>query len=377
MDGFQFSKEELQRYSRHLVLPEFNIRGQRKLKKSKVLVVGAGGLGCPMLLYLTAAGVGTIGIIDFDVVDVSNLQRQVLFTEDDVGKSKAKVAIQKLSRLNPHIKFRLYETKLTSRNAMDILKDYDVVADGTDNFPTRYLVNDACVLLNKTNVHGSIFRFEGQVSVFNFQYEDGSTGPQYRDIFPTPPPPGLVPNCAEGGVLGVLPGIIGSFQASEVIKVLTGVGAPLAGKLFVFDALSFETRIMKISKNPDVQPITELIDYEDFCGVLNSDDIPEITAKALHALLKNQSGQVRIIDVREPHEFEAGNLGGILLPLGTLGDRLHEISSAEKNIVICRSGTRSGKAVKMLVSRGFENVFNLKGGLLKWAEEIDRSMVVV
>lgn len=371
-----FSNEELERYSRHLILPEFNIEGQRKLKNSKVLIVGAGGLGCPMLLYLAAAGVGTIGIVDFDVVDTSNLQRQVLFTVDDVGKSKALTAAKRLSKLNPDIHIETFNTKLTSENALEIIAAYDLVADGTDNFPTRYLVNDACVLLNKPNVHGSIYRFEGQVSVFNYQYKDGTTGPQYRDVFPTPPPPGLVPSCAEGGVLGVLPGIIGSFQASEIIKVLADIGDPLAGRLFILDALTFETRTLKIRKNPNLVPVTELIDYADFCGISespNNEGIAEITVEELKALLDGGKHNFQIIDVRESYEYEIGNLGGLLIPLGELESRLDEISSSEKKIIHCRSGARSKKAIHKLQKLGFKNLLNLKGGVLEWAEKIDHS----
>ena len=260
-----FSKEEVARYSRHLVLPEFNITGQRKLKNARVLVVGAGGLGAPLLQYLTAAGVSTLGIVDFDVVEESNLQRQVLFSGDDIGKPKAQAALEKLEKLNRHIKLRAYQTRLDSQNALDIIKDYDIVADGTDNFATRYLINDACVILGKVNVYGSVYRFEGQVSVFNHPTQEGDNGPNYRDLFPSPPPPDLVPNCAEGGVIGVLPGIIGSLQASEVIKVITGIGEPLSGKLFLFDALRFETKTVKIRKNESQKPILELIDYDLFC----------------------------------------------------------------------------------------------------------------
>jgi adenylyltransferase/sulfurtransferase len=379
MSHIDFSKEELKRYSRHLILPEFNIDGQRKVKNSKVLVIGAGGLGCPMLQYLAAAGVGTIGVVDFDIVDESNLQRQILFSVDDVGKPKASTAIQKLSRLNPHVDFHLHDVKLTSQNALEIIKDYDLIADGTDNFPTRYLVNDACVLLNKPNVHGSIFRFEGQVSVFNYQYEDGTSGPHYRDIFPSPPPPGLVPSCAEGGVLGVLPGIIGSFQASEIIKIITGIGDPLVGKLFVFDALSFETRTMKINKNPGLEPITELIDYDDFCGINSSvlDDDLEISPKELLAYINNDPEGIQIVDVRESLEFQRGNIGGISIPLSKLSKRIKEISAKDKTVAICRSGVRSRKAAKILVESGFKNVYNLNGGLLKWVEEIDNSLTVI
>jgi molybdopterin/thiamine biosynthesis adenylyltransferase/rhodanese-related sulfurtransferase len=370
-----FTNKELARYSRHLILPEFNIEGQRKLKNSKVLIVGAGGLGCPMLMYLTAAGVGTIGIVDFDVVDESNLQRQVLFTVDDVGKSKAITAANRLTKLNPDITFEIHNTKLSSENALEIIAAYDLVADGTDNFPTRYLVNDACVLLNKPNVHGSIYRFEGQVSVFNFQYKDGTSGPQYRDIFPTPPPPGLVPNCAEGGVLGVLPGIIGSFQASEIIKVLAEIGEPLAGKLFILDALSFETRTLKIKKNPTLAPVTELIDYEDFCGLSEPSiqNVAEISVQELKAMMDRGETDYKIIDVREPYEFEIANLGGQLIPLGEIENQSHKIQASGKTILLCRSGVRSQKAIHKLQKLGFRNLYNLSGGILEWADKIDNT----
>lgn len=375
MANQHFSKDELERYSRHLILPGFNIEGQRKLKNAKVLIVGAGGLGCPMLLYLTAAGVGTIGIVDFDVVDKSNLQRQVLFTVDDIGKPKATIAANRLLKLNPNINIRTFNTKLTSKNAIEIIEEFDLVADGTDNFPTRYLVNDACVILHKPNVHGSIFRFEGQVSVFNYQYKDGTTGPQYRDIFPSPPPPGLVPNCAEGGVLGVLPGIIGSLQASEIIKILADIGEPLAGKLFIMDALTFETRTIKIRKNPKLSPVTELIDYEDFCGITSPDknETAEISVDELKLMMDNRDDNFQLIDVRELYEFEIGNIGGLLIPLGEIENRINEISSSGKKIVLCRSGVRSQKAIRKLQKLGFNNLYNLKGGILKWADEIDNS----
>jgi len=375
MQNPYFSNEELAQYSRHLILPEFNIEGQRKLKNSSVLVVGAGGLGCPVLQYLTAAGVGHIGIMDFDVVDSSNLQRQVLFTVDDVGKPKAETAAKKLSRLNPFIKFTVINSKLTSENALEIIAAYDLICDGTDNFPTRYLVNDACVILGKPNVHGAIFRFEGQVSVFNFKKEDGTYGPQYRDIFPSPPPPGQVPSCAEGGVLGVLPGIVGSIQANEVIKVLTGIGDPLAGRLFIFDALSFETRILKIGKDPELQAPEQLIDYDDFCGVNTStkSGIKEVTVEELKALIDNEE-KFQLIDVRESYEYEISNLGGILIPLDQLDARVHDIPSSGKTILHCRSGARSAKAIKKLEQLGFHNLYNLKGGILAWAEKIDQKM---
>lgn len=378
MSNTKFSKEELERYSRHLIIPEFNIEGQRRLKNAKVLVVGSGGLGSPLLLYLTAAGVGTIGIVDFDVVDKTNLQRQVLFTVEDVGKSKSATAIKRLQGLNPHVKFIEHNTRLTSENALDILKDYDVVADGTDNFPTRYLVNDASVILQKTNVYASIFRFEGQVSVFNYTDKDGNTGPNYRDLFPTPPPPGLVPSCAEGGVIGVLPGIIGSLQANEVIKVITGIGSPLSGRLFLFDALTFETRTLKVHKDPEQQPIVELIDYEMFCGIgQESEDTPEVKEITVQDLenMKDKGEAYQLIDVREPYEYEIANLNGVLIPLDRVEEHVDQISSDKKVVVHCRSGVRSAKAIVALENRfGFTNLYNLKGGILAYADEIDQSL---
>ena len=373
----QFSKAELERYSRHLIIPEFNIEGQRKLKESKVLVVGAGGLGSPLLFDLTAAGAGTIGIVDFDTIEESNLQRQVLFTVDDIGKSKAKTAAQRLKRLNPHVEFRVYDTQLTSDNALEIIRDYDVIADGTDNFPTRYLVNDACVILGKPNVYASIFRFEGQVSVFNHLMPDGSRGPNYRDLFPEPPPPGLVPSCAEGGVLGVLPGIIGSLQANEVIKIITGVGEPLAGRLFLFDAFSFETRTVKVAKDPDTKEITKLIDYIEFCGLNNSSQkteenmVKEITVQEL-ASLKENGSDYQLIDVREPYERKIASIEGELVPLAQIMSFADNIARDKKVIIYCRSGSRSAQAVIQLEKQnGFDNLYNLKGGILAWAKEID------
>ncbi|MDN5204992.1 molybdopterin-synthase adenylyltransferase MoeB [Fulvivirgaceae bacterium BMA10] len=378
MSETTFSKEELERYSRHLIIPEFNIEGQRKLKEAKVLIVGTGGLGAPLLLYLTAAGVGNIGIVDFDVVDDSNLQRQVLFTVDDVGKPKVEVAKKRLQALNPHINFTTYNTRLTSENALDIIKDYDLVADGTDNFPTRYLVNDACVLSNKPNVYASIFRFEGQVSVFNYTDQEGITGPNYRDLFPTPPPPGLVPSCAEGGVIGVLPGIIGSLQANEVLKVITGVGEPLSGRLFLFDALSFETRVLKLHKSQDSSSITELIDYEQFCGIGEETGekykVKEVTVKDLEQLqIKGEDFQ--LIDVREPYEYEIANMGGELIPLGYIEEEVNKIPSDKQVVIHCRSGVRSAQAIERLEKKyGFTNLYNLKGGILAWADEVDTSL---
>ena len=372
-----FSKEELERYSRHLIIPEFNIEGQRKLKSAKVLVVGTGGLGAPLLLYLTAAGIGEIGILDFDIVDESNLQRQVLFTTDDIGKSKAETAKTRLEKLNPHIKFNVYNTQLTSENALDIIKDYDVVADGTDNFPTRYLVNDACVLLGKINVYASIFRFEGQLSVFNYLNPDDTRGPNYRDLFPSPPPPGLVPSCAEGGVIGVLPGILGSLQANEVIKVISGVGDPLSGRLFLIDTLSFETRTLKLQKLKDAEPITELIDYEQFCGIggeEKEEDVKEVTVQELETMFNNGNG-FQLIDVREPYEYEIANIGGELIPMADIESETNRIDSNKKVVIHCRSGVRSAKAIKSLEKNyGFTNLYNLKGGILAWANEIDHDM---
>ena len=391
-----FSRAELARYARHFVLPDFGIEGQRRLKNSSVLVVGAGGLGCPMLLYLAAAGVGRIGIVDPDRVDDSNLQRQVLYTTADVGKYKVEAAKERLLALNPHITIDTYPFGLTSANALKIMELYDLVADGTDNFPTRYLVNDACVLQNKVNVYASIFRFEGQVSVFNFSKNDGERGVNYRDIFPTPPPPGLVPDCAEGGVLGVLPGIIGSMQASEVIKILSGVGEPLAGRLFIFDAADFTTRVLKLSKNPNYQPITELIDYDMFCGLKtentvenaqntveerNPDNVgkgsfSEITVQDFQKW-RTQNIDFQLIDVREGYEYEAANLGGTLIPLNNLAHNLDMISKEKPVVVHCKSGARSAKAIELLKSYGFTNLFNLKGGILAYAKEIDAHLTVI
>ena len=375
-DSIKLSPQELARYSRHIAIPEFNLAAQKKLKAAKVLVVGAGGLGSPMLLYLTAAGVGQIGIVDFDVVEDSNLQRQVLFTVDDIGKSKAETAKSRLQKLNPFVKFTVYNNAFTKENALEIIKDYDVVADGSDNFPTRYLVNDACVLAGKINVYASIFRFEGQVSVFNFLNEDGTRGANYRDLFPEPPPPGMVPSCAEGGVLGVLPGIIGSMQASEVIKVITEVGEPLAGRLFLFDAASFTTRVLKVRKNSKTQ-ITELINYEEFCGIgieNEEDKIKEVTVQDLKKW-QEEGVDFQLIDVRQPYEYEIANLGGELIPQNELVQNLDKISTNKKVIVHCRSGKRSADAIRDLQNLGdFDNLYNLKGGILEYSKEIDASI---
>lgn len=386
MDKLNFSKQELERYSRHLILPEFNIEGQKKLKAAKVLVVGSGGLGSPLLLYLAAAGVGTIGIVDFDQVDESNLQRQVLFGVDDIGVPKVEAAKRRLEKLNPHIDIKTYNTWLTSENALEIIKDYDVVADGTDNFPTRYLVNDACVLLDKVNVYASIYRFEGQASVFNELLKDGSRGPNYRDLFPTPPPPGLVPSCAEGGVIGVLPGILGSLQANEVIKVLSGVGETLSGRLFLFDAASFETRTVKVHKSPD-NPLTGdhpsqtgLIDYQQFCsGESQLEEELETKIKSIsveeYLAMRTSGEEHQLIDVREPFEYEIADMGGELAPLGSIENYVDRIAKDRKVIVHCKAGKRSAEAIERLQSAfGLNNLYNLEGGILAWAEKVDADL---
>ncbi len=368
------SKEEVIRYSRHLLLPEFGEKGQLKLKNSRVLIVGAGGLGAPLLLYLTAAGVGTIGIVDFDTVELSNLQRQILFTEKDLGSYKVERAIIRLQELNPHVKINQYNEKLTSANALNILKDYDIVADGSDNFPTRYLVNDACVLLNIPNVYGSIYRYEGQVSVFNLIDAQGEIGPNYRDLYPTPPPPELVPNCSEGGVLGVLAGVVGSLQASEVIKVLTNTGTALSGRLFIIDTLSFETKTIKFRKNPSGYEIKELMDYEEFCGA-NLDHannmVKEITVQELKQMME-QDAEYQLIDVRSALEHHVANIGGDLMPLETLFDYYDKINQDKQVVLYCKVGIRSMEAILRLQDKyQFTNLYNLKGGINAWATEID------
>ncbi len=377
MEQIILSNEELARYSRHIIIPEFNIEGQKRLKASKVLVVGTGGLGSPLLLYLSAAGVGTIGILDFDTVDDSNLQRQVLFSVDDIGQPKVEAAKSRLQGLNPHVRFVVHNTRLSSANALDIIKDYDVVADGTDNFPTRYLVNDACVLLNKPNVYASIFRFDGQVSVFNYE-----NGPNYRDLYPEPPPPGLVPSCAEGGVLGVLPGIIGSLQANEVIKVLTGIGEPLSGRLFSFDALNFSTRIFKIVKdktnplNGENPTQTSLIDYEQFCGIPKEENpVAEITVHELKAYF-DEKKDFQLIDVREKHEYDFVNLGAELIPLNTVLEHKDKIAKDKPVVIHCKGGVRSAKAIRALEEEGYTNLINLKGGIVAYAKEVDKTLPI-
>jgi sulfur-carrier protein adenylyltransferase/sulfurtransferase len=376
----KLSREEIQRYSRHLIMPEVGMEGQLKLKRARVLTIGTGGLGAPLGLYLAAAGVGHLGLVDFDVVDSSNLQRQVTFTTADVGKPKSEAAKARLSALNPAIDIVSYETRLTSENALELFRDYDIIVDGTDNFPTRFLVNDASVLLGKPNVYGSIFRFEGQATVFGYP-----GGPCYRCLYPEPPPPGLVPSCAEGGVLGVLPGIVGSIQAMETIKLILGTGEPLVGRLLLFDALAMRFRELKLKRNPDCpmcgehRTITKLIDYEEFCGIRGeeapamTDGIPEITATELKRR-QDRGEKLFILDVREPHEYQICNLNGKLIPLGELPRRVNELDSSVEMVVHCRSGKRSADAIHFLQTAGFKKLWNLKGGVLAWADEVDPRM---
>src|SRR5437016_14296553 len=374
------SKDEILRYSRHLIMPEVGMDGQLKLKSAKVLLIGTGGLGAPLGLYLAAAGVGKLGLVDFDVVDSTNLQRQVTFGTTDVGKPKSEAARARLANLNPDIEIQSFETQLTSANALELFKDFDVIVDGTDNFPTRYLVNDACILLGKPNVYGSIFRFEGQATVFGMP-----DGPCYRCLYPEPPPPGLVPSCAEGGVLGVLPGIVGSLQAMETIKLILGRGENLVGRLLLFDALGMKFRELKLCKNPNCPmcgthpTITKLIDYYEFCGVRGEEapgpsvQVPEITPRELKARL-DRGDDLFILDVREPHEYQICNLKGHLLPLGELTQRVHELDSSREIVAHCRSGKRSAEAVDFLRKAGFRKVLNLKGGILAWSDEVDPSV---
>ena len=374
------SKEEVLRYSRHLIMPEVGMEGQLKLKQAKVLLIGSGGLGAPLALYLAAAGVGRLGLVDFDRVDFSNLQRQVLFGTADIGKPKLEAARNRITDLNPTIQIDSYETQLTSENALEILRPYDIVVDGTDNFPTRYLVNDASVMLGKPNVYGSIFRFEGQISVFGMP-----DGPCYRCLYPEPPPPGLVPSCAEGGVLGVLPGIVGCLQAMEVLKLILGSGKPLVGRLMLFDALEMSFRELKLRRNPecpvcgDHPTITAPIDYYEFCGVRGEEapppdvSVPEMTATELNQRLKSGE-KIFVLDVREPHEYDICHIDGYLIPLGELPQRVQEVDSSGTVVVHCRSGVRSAKAVEFLKQTGVRRIWNLKGGILAWADEVDPSM---
>ncbi len=376
------SHEEIKRYSRHLIMPEVGIQGQKKLKASSVLLIGTGGLGSPLGLYLASAGVGRIGLVDFDVVDFTNLQRQILYTTEDVGKPKLAAAKARLQAINPYITIETHEVRLSSDNAMEILKNYDVIVDGTDNFPTRYLVNDACVLLGKPNVYGSIFRFEGQASVF-----DASKGPCYRCLYPEPPPPGLVPSCAEGGVLGILPGIIGTIQATETIKIILGTGELLIGRLLLFNALKMRFRELKLRKNPTCpicgpnRTITKLINYEEFCGLRRGEEKPaaaqdewEITVEELQELLKKNGG-VKLIDVREPHEYEICYIEGAkLIPTSEFVQRVGELDSADQMVFYCHKGIRSRNAVELLKTAGFKKIKSLKGGIDAWADAIDPAM---
>jgi sulfur-carrier protein adenylyltransferase/sulfurtransferase len=376
----RLSKEEVLRYSRHLIMPEVGMEGQLKLKQAKVLCIGTGGLGAPLGLYLTAAGVGRIGLVDFDVVDSTNLQRQVLFGTTDVGKPKIQAAANRLRDLNPDIQIDTFETHLTSENALEIMKGYDIIVDGTDNFPTRYLVNDACVILGKPNVYGSIFRFEGQITVFGYP-----GGPCYRCLYPEPPPPGLVPSCAEGGVLGVLPGIVGTIQAAETLKLIIGKGDPLVGRLMLFDALAMKFRELKLRKNPECPvcgahpTVTKLIDYAEFCGIRGEEapstltNIPEIGARELKTRL-DRGDDIYVLDVREPHEYQICNINGHLIPLGELPQRVHELDSSREIVAHCKSGKRSAQAVEFLRNAGFRKISNLKGGILAWSDEVDPSV---
>jgi sulfur-carrier protein adenylyltransferase/sulfurtransferase len=379
----ELSNDEIKRYSRHLIMPEVAMEGQKKLKAAKVLLVGTGGLGAPLGLYLAAAGIGRIGLVDFDVVDFSNLQRQVIHSTKDVGRPKLDSAKEKILGINPHIQVDSYETMLRADNAMDIIKDYDIVVDGTDNFPTRYLVNDACVLLDKPNVYGSIFRFEGQASVFYAR-----EGPCYRCLYPEPPPPGLVPSCAEGGVLGILPGTIGLIQATEAVKLILGKGRSLVGRLLLYDALEMKFRELKLRKNPkcplcgDNPTIKALIDYDQFCGITPTpvaaapveENSYEITPEELKARL-DRGDRLTIVDVREPHEYDICRLpNSVLIPLGQVGSRMHELNTSDEIIVHCKMGGRSAKAVKQLREAGFKKIKNLTGGIDRWAQKVDPSV---
>ncbi|HJW99372.1 MAG TPA: molybdopterin-synthase adenylyltransferase MoeB [Terriglobales bacterium] len=373
------SKDEILRYSRHLIMPEVGLEGQQKLKAARVLCIGTGGLGSPLALYLAAAGVGTLGLVDFDVVDFTNLQRQIIHTTSDVGRSKLDSATEKVEAINPFVEVRGFETRLSSDNALAIIRDFDIVVDGTDNFPTRYLVNDACVLTGKPNVYGSIFRFEGQASVFG-----AKDGPCYRCLYPEPPPPGLVPSCAEGGVLGILPGLVGLIQATETIKMILGAGDPLIGRLLLVDALGMRFRELKLRKNPEcpvcgVNPtVTKLIDYQEFCGMRGEEtpvtaNVPEIQPEELKRRI-DAGDDIFVLDVREPHEYQICNLHGHLIPLGDLPKRMNELDSSREIVAHCRSGVRSGKAVDFLRQAGFRKVKNLAGGILAWADRVDSRM---
>ncbi len=370
------SNDEILRYSRHLIMPEVGMEGQQKLKAARVLCIGAGGLGSPLALYLGAAGVGTLGIVDFDVVDYTNLQRQIIHTTADVGRKKLDSAAEKLKAINPFLNIQKFETRLSSENALELFREFDIIADGTDNFPTRYLVNVACVLTGKPNVYGSIFRFEGQASVFATE-----EGPCYRCLYPEPPPPGLVPSCAEGGVLGILPGLVGVIQATEVIKLIIGKGDPLVGRLLLIDALGMKFRELKLRKNPDCpacgrnRTITKLIDYNQFCGIRGEEKpveakVPEMQVEELKRRL-DAGDDIFVLDVREPHEYQICNLGGYLIPLNDLPKRVSELDSSREIVAHCKMGGRSAKAVEFLRQAGFKKVHNLTGGINAWSDRVD------
>jgi sulfur-carrier protein adenylyltransferase/sulfurtransferase len=382
LDEVQLTKDDYERYSRHLILPEVGLEGQKRLKAASVLCIGTGGLGSPLLLYLAAAGIGRIGIVDFDIVDSSNLQRQVIHGTSWVGKPKIESAKSRILEINPFCQVDLYETRLSSENALDIIKPYDIVVDGTDNFPTRYLVNDACVLSNKPNVYGSIFRFEGQATVFNYE-----GGPNYRDLYPEPPPPGMVPSCAEGGVLGVLCGIIGTIQATETVKIILGQGNTLSGRLMLYNALDMKFRELKLRPNPIRPVIEKLIDYEQFCGIPQAKaeeakqqmEISEITVQELKQLLDSGAKDFILLDVRNPHEYEIAKIpGSILLPLPDIENadgvnKVKELLNGHRLIAHCKSGMRSAKALGILKEAGIEGT-NVKGGILAWSKEVDPSV---
>ncbi|MGC9505363.1 molybdopterin-synthase adenylyltransferase MoeB [Baaleninema sp.] len=384
LEQIQLTKDEYERYSRHLILPEVSLEGQKRLKAAKVLCVGTGGLGSPLLLYLAAAGIGTLGIVDFDVVDRSNLQRQVIHGTSWVGKPKIESAKDRIHEINPACEVNLYETRLSSENALEIIEPYDIVVDGTDNFPTRYLVNDACVLLNKPNVYGSIFRFEGQATVFN--YEDG---PNYRDLYPEPPPPGMVPSCAEGGVLGILPGIIGVIQATETVKIILGRGQTLSGRLLLYNALDMTFRELKLRPNPERPKIEKLIDYEQFCGIPQAKaeeekrkmSMPEMTVSELKALMDSGADDFMLLDVRNPNEYEIAKIdGSVFVPLSEIErgegvEKVKEKLNGRRLIAHCKLGGRSARALSILKEAGIEGT-NLKGGIDAWSKEIDPSVPV-
>jgi len=371
----ELSRDEILRYSRHLIIPEVGVEGQKRLKAARVLMVGAGGLGSPIGLYLAAAGVGTLGIVEADVVDVTNLQRQVLHGTKDVGRKKVESARDRIGDVNPHVQVIAHEAWLSSENALEIIRDYDLVVDGTDNFATRYLVNDACVLLGKPNVYGSIFRFEGQSTVFCT-----ADGPCYRCLYPEPPPPGLVPSCAEGGVLGILPGLVGLIQATETVKLIAGIGEPLVGRLLLVDAAAMQFRTVKLRKNArcpacGTREIRALIDYQQFCGLRGVEEptngVPVITVAELDAR-RRRGDDFDLVDVREPHEWDIARIEGArLAPLSSFADALRTFDSARDVVVYCKSGARSAKAVRQLQEAGFRRVWNVEGGILRWAEEID------